>query len=155
MDDLQFRQAMGKFSTGVTILSTEHDGKPHGMTANAFMSVSMNPKLVAVSVDHKTNMYEKMLNAKKYAVSILDTSQAELSKTFAKQLPGKEQFAFRTFHYLPVVPDALVHLACDVVQEVKAGDHTIFIGEVKDVRIKDDENEDPLVYYRSNFYNLR
>ena len=141
MDDLQFRQAMGKFSTGVTILSTD-DGKPHGMTANAFMSVSMNPKLVAVSVDHKTDMYEKILNAKKYAVSILDTSQAELSKTFAKQLPGKEQFAFTTFHHLPVVPDALVHLACDVVQEVKAGDHTIFIGEVKDIEMKDEENED-------------
>ncbi|QQK75499.1 flavin reductase [Salicibibacter cibarius] len=155
MDDLQFRQAMGKFSTGVTILTTEHDGKPHGMTANAFMSVSMNPKLVAVSVDHKTDMYEKILNAKKYAVSILDTAQAELSKTFAKQLPGKEQFAFTTFHSLPIVPDALVHLACDVVQEVKAGDHTIFIGEVKDIQTKDEENEEPLVYYRSKYHTLQ
>ena len=155
MDDLLFRQAMGKFSSGVTILSTENDGKPHGMTANAFMSVSKNPKLVAVSVDHKTDMYEKILKAKKYAVSILDTSQAEISKTFAKQLPGKEQFAFATFHSLPIVPDALVHLACDVVQEVEAGDHTIFIGEVKDIRMKDEENEEPLIYYRSKYRNLR
>ncbi|SDI99450.1 flavin reductase family protein [Natribacillus halophilus] len=155
MEDIEFRQAMGKFSTGITIITTEDDGKPHGMTANAFMSVSMDPKLVAISVDHKTNMYEKMINAKKYAVSILETSQEDISRLFAKQMAGKENFHFSTFHNLPVIPGALVHLACDVVQEVKAGDHTIFIGEVKDLAMEHQEEKEPLLYYRGHYNALR
>ncbi|MBB6450720.1 flavin reductase (DIM6/NTAB) family NADH-FMN oxidoreductase RutF [Geomicrobium halophilum] len=154
MDDLLFRQAMGTFSTGVTVISTEVDAKTHGMTANAFMSVSLDPKLVAVSVDHQASIYEEIRTARRYAVSILDDSQEEISKTFANQIRGKEQFAFATFRDLPVIPDALVHLACDVVQEIAAGDHTIFIGEVKDIEVNEEEGR-PLLYYRGAYQALQ
>lgn len=64
MDDRLFRNAMGKFATGVTVISTEHNGDIHGMTANAFMSISLNPKLVLISIGEKAKMLEKIQQSK-------------------------------------------------------------------------------------------
>ena len=65
MDDRLFRDAMGKFATGVTVLTTLNEGEPHGMTANAFMSVSLDPKLVVISIGHKARFLEKVTKASK------------------------------------------------------------------------------------------
>ena len=70
MDDRQFRQAMGKFATGVTVITTEVEGEVHGMTANAFMSVSLDPKLVVISIGDRAHMLEKIKNSKKFAFNI-------------------------------------------------------------------------------------
>lgn len=86
MDDRLFRNAMGKFATGVTVISTEHNGDIHGMTANAFMSISLNPKLVLISIGEKAKMLEKIQQSKKYAVNILSHDQQVLSMNFAGQL---------------------------------------------------------------------
>ena len=91
MDDRQFRQAMGKFATGVTVITTEVEGEVHGMTANAFMSVSLNPKLVVISIGERAQMLEKIKNSKKFAVNILSGEQQEYSMLFAGQIKEKRQ----------------------------------------------------------------
>ncbi|GAK03806.1 nitrilotriacetate monooxygenase component B [Geomicrobium sp. JCM 19037] len=154
MDDHLFRRAMANFTTGITVVTTENNREIHGMTANAFMSISLEPKLIAISVDHRTNMYKKITQSKRFAVNILDTSQEDISKLFANQVPGKEQFAFADFNGYPVIPEAMVQLLCTTYDEVEAGDHTIFIGEVQNMQLNDKDVEDPLVYYRGAYRSL-
>ncbi|GAK10026.1 flavin reductase family protein [Geomicrobium sp. JCM 19038] len=154
MDDYLFRRAMAKFTTGITVVTTENGVETHGMTANAFMSISLEPKLIAVSVDHRASMFQKLKDANKFAVNILDQSQEDISKIFSKQLPGKENFAFADLDGLPVIPDAMVQLICSTYNKVEAGDHTIFIGEVTNLNIKDPEKIDPLVYFEGNYRKL-
>ena len=86
MDDRQFRQAMGKFATGVTVITTEVEGEVHGMTANAFMSVSLEPKLVVISIGERAQMLKKIKTSKKFAVNILSGEQQDYSMIFAGQL---------------------------------------------------------------------
>ena len=85
MDDRLFRSAMGKFATGVTVLTTKVDGIVHGMTANAFMSVSLNPKLVMVSVGEKARMLEKIQQSQNFVINILAEEQEAISRLFAGQ----------------------------------------------------------------------
>lgn len=85
MDDRTFRRAMGHFATGVTIITTKVDEGIHGMTANAFMSVSLDPKLVAISIDNRANIINKIDSSQKFAVSLLNANQKDLSMHFAGQ----------------------------------------------------------------------
>lgn len=85
MDDRTFRNAMGRFATGVTIVTTQVGDDTHGMTANAFMSVSLDPKLVTISIDHNARMYERIKASGQFAVSILTDEQKEVSMHFAGQ----------------------------------------------------------------------
>src|SRR5690348_10488909 len=94
MDDRQFRNAMGKFATGVTVVATEVDGSVHGMTANAFMSVSLSPKLVVVSISEKAHMLDKINQSGKFSVNILSSSQQDLSMHFAGQQKNHQEVKF-------------------------------------------------------------
>mgnify|MGYP001323078594 CR=1 FL=1 len=152
MDNRMFRDAMGKFATGITVVTTELDGEVSGMTVNAFMSVSLEPKLVVVSIDKKAETLKLLQKAKKYAVSILNNDQAEYSKIFAGQIKNKDDVTFNKLNGLPVLKDALVTLTCRVVNEYEAGDHVLFIGEVTDLVINDGE---PLLYYGGTYRELR
>lgn len=144
MDDRKFREAMGKFATGVTVVTTESDGNIHGMTANAFMSVSLNPKLVVVSVNEKTQMLEKLKNSKKMAINILAENQKDLSMIFARQVDGKESVEFEQLNGFPVLKGVLAQVTCDIVSEHVEGDHTLFIGKVNDIHLGEGE---PLLYF--------
>jgi flavin reductase (DIM6/NTAB) family NADH-FMN oxidoreductase RutF len=151
MDDRLFRNAMGKFATGVTVITTELNGDVHGMTANAFMSVSLNPKLVLVSIGEKTQMLKKIKESKKYAVNILSQDQKVLSMNFAGQLEEQLDVDFEQLGGLPVIKDALAQVSCRVVNEVQAGDHTLFIGEVTDIKITD---QNPLLFFSGKYHQL-
>jgi flavin reductase (DIM6/NTAB) family NADH-FMN oxidoreductase RutF len=151
MDDRTFRNAMGKFATGITVITTEVDDKVHGMTANAFLSVSLNPKLVLVSVDKRAHMHEKLKQAKKYAISILAEDQQEMSMLFAGQIKENREVRFDRFNGMPVIPDALAWLTCHIVDEHPAGDHTLFIGQVTDLHLKEGK---PLLYYEGRYRRL-
>jgi flavin reductase (DIM6/NTAB) family NADH-FMN oxidoreductase RutF len=151
MDDRLFRNAMGKFATGVTVITTELNGDIHGMTANAFMSVSLNPKLVLVSIGEKAKMLEKIQQSKKYAVNILSQDQKVLSMNFAGQLEKPVDVQFEELGGLPVIKDALAQISCQVVNEVQAGDHTLFIGEVTDIKITE---QDPLLFFGGKYHQL-
>ncbi|MEH7179747.1 flavin reductase family protein [Neobacillus vireti] len=149
MDDRLFRDAMGKFATGVTVLLTENEGETHGMTANGFMSVSLEPKLVLISIGHKAKFLEKVSQSKKYTVNILAEDQEHYSRHFAGK-PG-EAVEFETLAELPVLKGAIAQIACEVVSQHVEGDHTLFIGKVVDLRLED---KNPLLFFSGKYREL-
>ncbi|WKA58325.1 flavin reductase family protein [Planococcus shenhongbingii] len=146
MDDLLFRQAMGKFATGVTVLTTAHEGDIHGMTANAFMSVSLDPKLVVISIGHKARFLEKVTQSNRFAVNILAEDQEYLSNHFAGKPQGDVQFA--SLDGLPVLDGAVAQITCDVASTYVEGDHTLFIGKVTAIQL---EEKNPLLFYSGKY----
>jgi flavin reductase (DIM6/NTAB) family NADH-FMN oxidoreductase RutF len=152
MDDRQFRNAMGKFATGVTVVATEVNGDVHGMTANAFMSVSLNPKLVVISVAEKAQLHEKLKQSKTFSVNILAADQQEMSMIFAGQAEqNREKVVFEHFGEVPVLPGAVAQIACVVTAQHVEGDHTLFIGKVTDIHLEDLE---PLIYFSGKYRSL-
>lgn len=152
MDDRLFRTAMGKFATGVTVLLTEIDGEVHGMTANAFMSVSLDPKLVVISIKENARMLSKIQESKTFTVNILSSEQEEVSKVFAGQLKGDYTIPFDKLNSQPVVPGAIAQVACTVSSEYVEGDHTLFIGKVADILLTDG---DPLLFFNGRYQTLK
>ncbi len=146
-----FRDAMGKFATGITIVSAEYKDQIHGMTVNAFMSVSLDPKLIAVSIDEKASMYRELQEINGFGVSVLSDNQQDVSMVYAKQKEKDREILFERLNGVPVVQGSLVKLACEIHETAKAGDHMIFIAEVKDVQLNDGE---PIVYYGGKYRNL-
>ena len=149
MDDRLFRDAMGKFATGVTVLFTENEGEIHGMTANGFMSVSLDPKLVVVSIGHKAKFLEKVSQSGRYTVNILAEDQEHYSRHFAGRPDGEVQFG--QLANLPVLNDVVAQIACEVVAQHVEGDHTLFIGKVIDLNIVE---KDPLLFYSGKYRKL-
>jgi flavin reductase (DIM6/NTAB) family NADH-FMN oxidoreductase RutF len=151
MDDRQFRTAMGKFATGVTVIATDTAGEVHGMTANAFTSVSLSPKLVVISIGEKARILEKIKQSKSFSVNILAENQKELSMIFAGQIKEHREVDFERLDGKPVLPGALVQFACEVSAEHVEGDHTLFIGRVTDIHLEDGE---PLIFYSGRYREL-
>lgn len=151
----EFRRAMGCFATGVTVITVDYEGDVHGMTANAFTSVSLDPQLVLVCVDHKARTHTHLHSKKRFGVNVLAENQRHISEYYAR--PGEthqraEQEAGarfdRTAHGTPVLYGALAYLECRLHTAQDAGDHTIFIAEVEDVVVREG---DPLLFYRGNY----
>lgn len=151
MDDRQFRTAMGKFATGITVIATEVEGEVHGMTANAFMSVSLDPKLVVISVRDQAKILSKLQESKIFSVNILAEDQQEVSMIFAGQLKDK-QVEFGRLDGKPVIPGAIAQIACEVSAEYVEGDHTLFIGKVTDIHL---EEKEPLLFYSGKYRSLK
>ena len=151
MDDRQFRSAMGKFATGVTVIATEVEGEVHGMTANAFMSVSLDPKLVVISIGEKAKILNKIKESKIFTVNILAADQQELSMIFAGQLKEHKEVVFERLDGKPVLSGAVAQVACEVSAEHIEGDHTLFIGKVTDIHLEDAE---PLIFYNGKYRSL-
>ncbi len=133
-DSRTFRDTMGQFLTGVTIVTAAApDGTPVGLTVNSFTSVSLDPPLVLFCIDKKAGSYEGMVNAEGYAVHILGGDQVDLANRFAAK--GVDRFAglnyTRGLCGAPILPGAMALLECRTVQRVDAGDHTILIGQVE------------------------
>lgn len=153
-----FRGVMGRFATGVAVMTTVHDGVPHGMTANAITSVSLEPLLVLVSVERSTVMAERVVEAGVFALSFLTTSQTELSNRFADPARpiGQEQFAdlatFRGATGSPLLEDTLGWIDCEVWAVYDGGDHLLVIGEV--VALAEGDADAPLLYYRGAYREL-
>ncbi|MFD1037861.1 flavin reductase family protein [Virgibacillus byunsanensis] len=152
MDNRIYRDAMGKFATGITIVTTEDDNEIMGMTVNAFMSVSLDPKLIAISIDEKARMYTKLQETNKFGLSILREDQKELSMIFAKQIEKDREINFKTLDHIPVIEDSIATLACHVKETAKAGDHMIFIAEVTDFQVNDGN---PILYHGGQYRTLK
>jgi flavin reductase (DIM6/NTAB) family NADH-FMN oxidoreductase RutF len=129
-DQRRFRDALGTFATGVTIVTTRHGDRVHGMTANGFMSVSLDPALVVVSIATKARMHDILVASGRYGVSILGRSQEAVSRHFAGRPQAGEEVALSDLAGVPLVDGALTHVVAEVVDAHPAGDHTLFIGEV-------------------------
>ncbi|WP_066252828.1 flavin reductase family protein [Neobacillus drentensis] len=151
MDDRLFRTAMGKFATGVTVIATDVEGDVHGMTANAFMSVSLSPKLVVISIGEKAKILEKIKQSQTFSVNILAADQQELSMIFAGQIKEPREVSFDRLDGKPVLAGAVAQIACEVSAEHLEGDHTLFIGKVTDIKLEDAE---PLLFYSGRYRTL-
>ena len=147
----QFRSALGRFASGVTIITTEHDGQTHGMTANAFVSVSLNPPLILVSVDHRAHMHRILPNSGRYGVSILAEDQQPLSNHFAGRAVEGLKPPFIRKHDLPVIDGAAAHLVARLVEAHLAGDHTLYIGQVEFLEWREAR---PLLFYSGQYRQL-
>jgi len=152
MEDRLFRNTMGKFATGVTVITTKYENETIGMTANAFVSVSLDPKLVLISVANKARTLGYIQKAEKFAVSFLSNQQMEESMRFAGQLKEDTAFEFFQFNQMPVIKDALVTITCNLYAEYEAGDHTLLIGEVTDVQASDGN---PLLFFQGKYHTIQ
>jgi flavin reductase (DIM6/NTAB) family NADH-FMN oxidoreductase RutF len=155
LNTADFRKAMGCFATGVTIVTVDLDGEVHGMTANAFASVSLDPLLVLVCVDHSTRTHAHLHAKKRFGVNILCEDQRAISEYYAnpeRTHEGAETQAGarfdRTRHGTPMLHGSLAYLECRLHSAQDAGDHTIFIAEVEDVVINEG---DPLLFFKSKY----
>ena len=153
IDPLSFRQALGQFASGVTVVTTRiPGGPPAGLTVSAFCSVSLSPPLVLVSVDARSETHAGF-RAGTFSVSILAEGQEDVSRRFAQPGPGK--FLGLEVEVgqngLPLVAGALAHVECAVHASHEEGDHVIYLGEVQRVSVRPGR---PLLYHRGAYRRL-
>jgi flavin reductase (DIM6/NTAB) family NADH-FMN oxidoreductase RutF len=151
----EFRRAMGCFATGVTVITVANEGKVEGMTANAFASVSLDPMLVLVCVDHKARTHAYLHARKRFGINVLSEHQRKISEHYAltDRDPARAESEAgarfdHTQHGTPVLHGALAYLECRLQSAQDAGDHTIFIAEVEDILVREGK---PLVYFQSAY----
>ena len=147
----EFRNACGKFATGIVVITTEHEGMVHGMTANGFMSVSLDPNLILISIDNNKRMHKLLKESKKYAISILAHHQERWSRHFAGS--PQEDFAveFQDFHGAKVITDAVAYFETSIVSQHEEGDHTLFVGKVNHFECNE---QDPILFFKGSYMKL-
>ncbi|MFQ5879984.1 MAG: flavin reductase family protein, partial [Dehalococcoidia bacterium] len=153
----EFRRVMGLFATGVTVITSRLDGEHFGMTANAVTSVSLEPMLFLVCVDHSATTHEAIAGSGVFAVNILSEEQEELSRRFAtKRQLSENQMEGVAYHLsgggCPILDGCLAFLDCRVADTCAGGDHTIFLGEVEEAGVYAEGR--PLLFYRSRYAKL-
>jgi flavin reductase (DIM6/NTAB) family NADH-FMN oxidoreductase RutF len=153
-----FRRAMGCFATGVTIITVDLDREVHGMTANAFASVSLDPMLVLVCVDSETRTHAHLHARKRFGINVLGEDQREISEYYARPERDHEHAETeagarfdRSRHGTPMLHGALAYLECRLQSAHEAGDHSIFIAEVEDVVVREGA---PLLFFRGKYRKL-
>jgi flavin reductase (DIM6/NTAB) family NADH-FMN oxidoreductase RutF len=151
---VEFRAALRHFPAGVTVITTRDDqGQPTGLTASAFTSVSLDPPLVLVCVDHAATAYPALTRHGWFAVNMLGESQTHVSRRFATTAADKfAGIAYREGRAgLPILDDVVAVLECRVVHQYPGGDHTIFVGQVEGASVT---GGPPLLYFRGEYHHL-
>ncbi len=153
----QFRELLGRFATGVTVLTAlaaDDSRRPVGMTANSLNSVSLDPPLLAVSVEHRHEMHEALQAGTHFVVNILADDQEAWSRRFAENAENRfDGVGYRENRRgIPLLDGALAHIECEKQTAVPGGDHTVFLALVTGGSVT---NRRPLLYYRGGYGNLR
>ena len=154
VDQHAFRAVLGRFASGVTVVTMLDGGRcDRGMTVSAFCSVSLDPPLVLICVDHAASIYEASSTATDFTINILSEGQEALARRFAD--PESDRFEGIGFsrggNGIAVLKDVLGYVQCRVVARHPTGDHDIIIGEVEEAMA--DEGR-PLLYYRGGYAQL-
>ena len=154
IDDAEFKHALSHFASGITIVTTEHEGIDYGLTVASFASLSLSPPLVLVCISKSSSSHEPIEESGKFGVSILASDQEAVSGRFASR--GGDKFAGldvrRGTLGIPLVGNALATLECRVTNQIVGGDHSIFIGEVVDTQTREGA---PLLYFRAAYREMR
>ena len=154
IDDAGFRAAMAHFASGVTVVTTEHEGRAYGMTVASFASLSLHPPLVLVCIEKLVKTHDAIAAAGKFGVSILASGQADVSSRFATR--SEDKFAGletdRGSLGVPLIRGAITTLECTLRQQLPGGDHSIFVGEVVHARTSEGA---PLLYFASGYHEMR
>ena len=148
--NINLRQALSKFATGVTVVSTiDNSGDPIGMTANSFTSVSLKPPLVLWSIGNNQPSYDIFTNAKGYSVNILSKEQENLCKLFSSPVDNKfEKIKFSlSENGFPIIDNSLAWFDCLKWQNYPGGDHEILVGEVKNFHANE---ASPLIFWNGS-----
>jgi flavin reductase (DIM6/NTAB) family NADH-FMN oxidoreductase RutF len=155
IDAHTFRAVLGRFATGVTVVTARDDeGHDHGMTVSAFCSVSLEPPLVLTCLDRAATLLPRLAQGATIAVNVLSSTQEALSRRFASEVDDR----FDGVGYTrgprgsPLLDEALASLECRIESLVDAGDHVIVIGRVEHTHVIEDA--EPLLYYRSGYGRL-
>ena len=154
VDQHAFRAVLGRFSSGVTVVTVvDANGDDRGMTVSAFCSVSLDPPLVLICIDHAASIYHEISKATVFTVNILSEGQEALARRFADlQSDRFEGIGFsRGANGIAILGDALGYIQCAVTARHVAGDHDIIIGEVEEAM---SEEGRPLLYYRGGYAQL-
>lgn len=154
----RFKESLGSWASGVSVVTTREGDLLYGLTVSSFSSVSLEPPLVSICISNGNRAAAMIEDSGWYAVSVLSSAQEEASNYFAR--PGREPTeGFQeidgawTKSGLPIVKDAIAWVVCDVQQAVPAGDHTLFIGAVREAGA--DPNMEPLLYWRRGYRRLQ
>ena len=148
----EFRAALSRFASGVTVVTTKDlKGELHGITVSAFCSLSLDPPLVLVCIEKSAGSHDALPESEAFVVNILSSTQGDLSERFASLLADKFQnVAIRSgISDIPIIEGVVASLECSLRQVCDGGDHTIFVGLVENVSIADG---DPLIYARSSYW---
>lgn len=154
IDPRELRNVMGHFATGVTIITTKDTaGKPFGLTANAFSSLSLDPPLLLICVDKKVDCYACFEASQVFAVNFLSEGQDQLSTRFATK--GIEKFEGVPYKLgelgVPLLDGALAHIECKLAGAYEGGDHTIYVGEIQNAVVLNDR---PLLFFKGKYAKL-
>jgi flavin reductase (DIM6/NTAB) family NADH-FMN oxidoreductase RutF len=148
-----FRDAMRRMASTVTIITATDYERHHGMTVTAVTSVSMDPPSILVCLNSRTRLHDIMGQARRFCVNVLHTEQAELSTAFSGALPAEERFEKGAWRKaddgLGFLEDAQANIFCQKMAAIPFGTHTIFIGQVVDVRLG--EAVEPLIYQNASY----
>jgi flavin reductase (DIM6/NTAB) family NADH-FMN oxidoreductase RutF len=150
-DTRAFRNALGRFATGVTVITTLHEEHPHGMTANAFISVSLAPPLVLVSLDNRSQMHRILPGVGRFGVSVLAEDQEPFSNHFAGRPQEGLDIPFVERGGVPLIDGAVAYFVARVKDVHAAGDHTLYIGEVEHFEAREDL---PLLFHAGKYRRL-
>ncbi|MEA2186100.1 MAG: 3-hydroxy-9,10-secoandrosta,3,5(10)-triene-9,17-dione monooxygenase reductase component [Solirubrobacteraceae bacterium] len=150
-----YRDTIGHFATGVTIVTTTGPGGPAGMTTNAVTSLSLDPLLLIVCFNRGSRTLEVVRDSRRFAVNVLRAHDAELAAVFASKQVAREKFDSVTHseaHGVPVLDTALAWIACELRELIPGGDHEIGIGEVIGMDAGDERY--PLVWFRGGYTTI-
>ncbi len=155
VDPLKFRNVMGYFPTGVSVVTTAVDGERHGMTANSITSVSLDPVMILACLTRGARTALAIQKARQFAVNVLSENQEEISRRFAR--PGQDHFEGLAVEEgpdgLPLLPGCLAYLACRVHDVVPAGDHDIVLGSVDHCEVSPNGGS-PLLFFQGGYQRL-
>ena len=151
----QFRMVMGNFATGITVVTTrDAKGNPYGLTVNSFTSVSLNPLLVLVCLDNHLSGLQAFRDSKHFGVSILSEHQEDVSRLFAKKDSERpSSIYFEGKSGMPLLKNALAIMECETVKIYEGGDHQIFLGEVQNAEVL--QQDHPLLYFRGKYRHVK
>jgi flavin reductase (DIM6/NTAB) family NADH-FMN oxidoreductase RutF len=157
IDTARYRQIIGHFASGVTVITSAHDGWLHGMTANAVTSVSLNPLLLLVCVDHTAHAHQQLEESGRFGVNILTEDQEDVSRLFASHEPPERDSLRGVAYHLgqhgaPIIEGCLAYFECEVAERFAGGDHTIFLGAVQGGEVLQETL--PLLFYRGGYRRL-
>ena len=148
VDPVLFRKTMGAFASGVTIVTVETGGATHGMTANAFMSGSLDPPLCVVSIAKRAHTHGLVSEAGRFGVNILGADQQDLALYFAGKKSLDVDARFETISGIPMLRDCAARISARVTNQCDCGDHTLFVGAIL---FMDSNDRPPLLYHRGAF----
>ncbi len=154
IDSPTFRSVLGRFATGVTVVTACDDaGADHGMTVSAFCSLSLEPPLVLICIEHSTEMYRVLQSASRCVINVLTDEQETLSRRFAETM--EDRFVGVGFTRgetnCAILDDVLAFAECEIIERHVAGDHTIYVANVITGSAREGR---PLLYYRGGYSQM-